>query len=163
MKAVVRGVTMVSSFRHRGWDPTTALHVARPSRARKSRFATGIRCGICILRPATDLQAVNGAEDATSEPTLGATLCAVPCSHLLWQRPMPARDLSHVPMLVANAPPASSLDQEPSLFSLLSETPSLPSLTQMCSYALRGLPLRGLPHQVSLRSRDVGHWVENDC
>ena len=50
----------------------------------RCRLLTGQEESFCRRYPvwnlysqtATDLQAVNGAEDATSEPTLGATLCA---------------------------------------------------------------------------------------
>ena len=50
MCAVVSGEMTVSSLRHRAWDPSTALHLAGPSRARKSRFATGTRMLLDALR-----------------------------------------------------------------------------------------------------------------
>ena len=99
-------VTTVSSLRHRGWDPTTALHVAGSSRTRKSHFATGTQCGICIL---TQPQTFKRCKWLMTHlgANFGRHSLRCPRSRLLWQRPMPARDPSHVALLVANAPPAT--------------------------------------------------------
>ena len=47
---VVRREMTVSSLRHRVWDPSTALHLAGPSRSKESRFATGTRVLLDTLR-----------------------------------------------------------------------------------------------------------------
>ena len=46
----VRCEMTVSSLRHRVWDPSSALQLAGPSRARKSRFATGTQMLLDTLR-----------------------------------------------------------------------------------------------------------------
>ena len=48
--AVVRREMTVSSLRYRVWDPATALHLAGPSRSRKSRFATSTQMLLDTLR-----------------------------------------------------------------------------------------------------------------